>query len=330
MPTTGAERKNLASGLAAVLPVETARLRLRVLALVDAPAIERLAGEWEVARFTGSIPHPYPQGSASAWIEETWAEAAAGAKIVAAIERRADGAFLGCIELDLAHGERLGLLGYWVGRPFWGAGIAAEAGQTMIEIGFGPLGLARIEAAAMPANRRSIRVQEKLGFAFVMEREEPAPARGEALRLEVRALDRPATIKPAPRRRLLVSAVALVDVDGRVLLARRPPGKPMAGLWEFPGGKVHDDETPEQALIRELKEELAIDVAESCLAPLTFASHRYPEFDLLMPLYVCRRWQGTVTPLEGQQLAWVRPPRLGNYEMPPADKPLIAALRDLL
>src|SRR5262249_24517619 len=149
------------------------------------------------------------------------------------------------------------------------------------------------------------RVQEKLGFAFVAERQEPAPARGEAMRLEVRALDRPppaapdADGKPPARRRLLVSDVALVDVDGRVLLARRPPGKPMAGLWEFPGGKIHDDETPEQALIRELKEELDIDVAESCLAPLTFASHRYPDFDLLMPLYVCRRWQGTVMPLEG-------------------------------
>jgi 8-oxo-dGTP diphosphatase len=330
MPTTGAERGRLA----AVLPVETARLRLRLLALADAPAIERLAGDWEVARFTGSIPHPYPAGSAAPWVEETWAEAAAGGKIVAAIERRADGAFLGCIELDLGHGPGpdlpLGLLGYWVGRPFWGAGIAVEAGRAMLEIGFGRLGLARIEAAAMPANRRSIRVQEKLGFGFVTEREEPAPARGEALRLEVRALDRPAAATPAPRRRLLVSAAALVDVDGRVLLARRPPGKPMAGLWEFPGGKVHDDETPEQALVRELKEELAIDVAESCLAPLTFASHRYPEFDLLMPLYVCRRWQGTAVPLEGQELAWVRPPRLADYPMPPADRPLIAALQDLL
>jgi 8-oxo-dGTP diphosphatase len=339
MPTTGAERASrhgpgLPGGLRGVLPVETARLRLRFLAPADAPAIERLAGEWEVARFTGSIPHPYPAGGATPWIAETWAETAAGRKIVAAIERRVDGAFLGCIELDLAHGRGPGLLGYWVGRPFWGAGIAVEAGQAMIEIGFGRLGLLRIEAAAMPANRRSIRVQEKLGFAFVAEREEPAPARGEALRLEVRALDRPPTIdpavKPAPRRRLLVSAVALVDVDGRVLLARRPAGKPMAGLWEFPGGKVHEDETPEQALIRELKEELAIDVAESCLAPLTFASHRYPEFDLLMPLYVCRRWQGTVVPLEGQEFAWVRPPRLADYPMPPADMPLIAALRDLL
>jgi 8-oxo-dGTP diphosphatase len=129
---------------------------------------------------------------------------------------------------------------------------------------------------------------------------------------------------------ILVVAVALVDADGRVLLAQRPEGKAMAGLWEFPGGKVHDGETPEAALIRELKEELGIDVAESCLAPFTFASHRYERFHLLMPLYVCRRWQGMVTPHEGQQLSWVRPPRLSEYSMPPADKPLVAMLQDLL
>jgi 8-oxo-dGTP diphosphatase len=129
---------------------------------------------------------------------------------------------------------------------------------------------------------------------------------------------------------LLVVAVALVDADGRVLLAQRPEGKSLAGLWEFPGGKVHDGETPEAALIRELHEELGIDVKESCLAPLTFASHSYEAFHLLMPLYVCRRWEGAVSGREGQQLAWVRPIRLGDYPMPPADKPLIAMLCDLL
>jgi 8-oxo-dGTP diphosphatase len=129
---------------------------------------------------------------------------------------------------------------------------------------------------------------------------------------------------------LLVVAVALVDADGRVLLAQRPPGKAMAGLWEFPGGKVQDGEAPEAALIRELKEELGIDVTEACLAPLTFASHRYERFHLLMPLYVCRRWQGIVAAREAQTLAWVRPAKLDQYAMPPADKPLIAMLRDLL
>ena len=129
---------------------------------------------------------------------------------------------------------------------------------------------------------------------------------------------------------VLVAACALVDVDDRVLLARRPPGKTMAGLWEFPGGKVHHGETPEAALIRELKEELAIDVTQACLAPFTFASHAYEDFHLVMPLYVSRKWQGTVTPLEGQELAWVRPVRMNRYPMPPADEPLVAMLCDLL
>ena len=129
---------------------------------------------------------------------------------------------------------------------------------------------------------------------------------------------------------VLVAACALVDADGRVLIAQRPEGKPMAGLWEFPGGKVERGERPEQTLIREIKEELGVVVNENCLAPLTFASHAYPDFHLLMPFYVCRRWEGTVTASEGQQLAWVRPNRLRDYEMPPADVPLISHLTTLL
>jgi 8-oxo-dGTP diphosphatase len=131
-------------------------------------------------------------------------------------------------------------------------------------------------------------------------------------------------------RILLVAAVALVDVDGRVLIAKRPEGKTLAGLWEFPGGKVEAHERPESALIRELKEELAIDVTEACLAPLTFASHSYEDFHLLMPLYVCRRWKGLVTAVEGQELKWVSPVKLRDYPMPPADLPLIPHLIDLL
>lgn len=129
---------------------------------------------------------------------------------------------------------------------------------------------------------------------------------------------------------LLVTAVALIDTDGRILLAQRPEGKSLAGLWEFPGGKVEAGETPEAALIRELREELGIDTKESCLAPLTFASHSYDDFHLLMPLFACRRWQGIPTPREGQTLAWVRAKELRNYPMPPADIPLIPILRDWL
>lgn len=129
---------------------------------------------------------------------------------------------------------------------------------------------------------------------------------------------------------VLVAACALIDPDSRVLIAQRPPGKSMAGLWEFPGGKVEPGERPEQCLIRELREELGIAVKEECLAPLTFASHLYSDFYLLMPLYVCRRWEGFVEAREAQQLKWVRPRDLRNYAMPPADEPLISHLMTLL
>lgn len=128
----------------------------------------------------------------------------------------------------------------------------------------------------------------------------------------------------------LVVACALVDEDGRVLIAKRPEGRALAGLWEFPGGKIEAGERPEEALIRELAEELGIDVTESCLAPLTFASHAYEEFHLLMPLYVCRQWDGEIEPREGQEISWVRPNRLNEIQMPPADEPIKAMLRDLL
>lgn len=131
-------------------------------------------------------------------------------------------------------------------------------------------------------------------------------------------------------RTVLVSAVALIDIDGRILLAQRPEGKSMAGLWEFPGGKVEQGETPEAALVRELEEEIGVNTWKSCLAPLTFASHAYDDFHLLMPLFACRKWEGTPTPREGQTLKWARVSELRDYPMPPADIPLIAMLRDLL
>lgn len=139
-----------------------------------------------------------------------------------------------------------------------------------------------------------------------------------------------ALLPTAPAKLLLVAAVALIDADGRVLLAQRPEGKSMAGLWEFPGGKVEAGETPEAALIREIREELGIILRAPCIAPLTFASHSYETFHLLMPLFVCRRWEGDIDPREGQTLAWVRSNALRDYAMPPADLPLIPILQDWL
>jgi 8-oxo-dGTP diphosphatase len=143
----------------------------------------------------------------------------------------------------------------------------------------------------------------------------------DSCRLEARLMSKPI---------LLVVAAALIDVDGRVLIAERPPGRSMAGLWEFPGGKVAPGESPEAALVRELREELSIEVCETCVAPFTFASHAYDDFHLLMPLYLCRQWEGDVRPREGQRVKWVRASALRDYPMPPADLPLIPMLYDLL
>jgi 8-oxo-dGTP diphosphatase len=319
MPTIAAEGARLT----------TCRLLLRPLALADAPAIERLAGDPEVARYTASIPHPYPPGAAEAFIRG----AAQGGEIVFAIAHRQSGNLIGCIGIEIDRATRTGDVGYWIGRAYWGRGYATEALRAVTEHAFAALGCERVTAAAVAQNHASIRVQEKAGYAPVGSERRAAPARGRPIEVEVRARLRPgegAGRKGVSRPLLLVAAVALVDADGRVLLARRPEGKAMAGLWEFPGGKVLADETPESALIRELKEELGIDVEQACLAPLTFASHAYEDVHLLMPLFVCRRWRGTVAAEEGQELAWVRPSRLADYPMPPADAPIAAVLRDML
>ena len=297
--------------------------------LEDAPAVQRLAGEWEVARYTARIPHPYPEGAAEQWIRGQ-IEADDG---TFAIVRRADGQVIGAIGYEHEPDARRAVLGYWIGKPYWGQGYATEALAALVDHAFAQLSADELEGVAVPENRASIRVLEKVGFGYVGVRRDPAPVRGGDIGVQVRTLTRArwqAPKAPSPLPTVLVAAVALVDVDGRVLIAQRPPGKSMAGLWEFPGGKIHDGETPEAALIRELKEELAIDVTAACLAPFTFASHRYEAFHLLMPLYLCRRWQGIVTPQEGQAIKWVRPAKLAGYPMPPADVPLVAMLRDFL
>jgi len=313
----------------ALLVLQTPRLIIRPLRIEDALEVQRLAGEWDVARFTSSIPHPYPEGAAEAWIRGQSEDF----DNTFGIERRDDAVFLGAIGFEQDDRKREVVFGYWIGKPYWGQGYATEALKALVDNAFTAQGAESVRASAMPENRASIRVQEKVGLLYTGVAQEPAPARGGSIGVEVRALDRQRWVAlqaPPPLTVVLVSAVALVDADGRVLIAQRPEGKSMAGLWEFPGGKVQDGETPEAALIRELREELGIDVKQACLAPLTFASHRYETFHLLMPLYVCRRWDGTVKPQEGQAVKWVRPQQLADYPMPPADKPLLSMLRDFL
>ncbi|WP_291295150.1 bifunctional GNAT family N-acetyltransferase/(deoxy)nucleoside triphosphate pyrophosphohydrolase [Elioraea sp.] len=321
----------------------TERLRLRPLGEEDAAPLHRLINDWEVARNLGPVPFPYQLENLATWIGRT------------AADREADRAFHFCITgreeehpigvIGLTRTERgTGRIGYWVGRRYWGHGVAGEALARVTSWALGTLGLDRLIAYVADDNAASMRVLEKEGFRFTHEAEHDFASRGGAFPVRWFALTRADRMaasghgRAAPglatlgdeRKLLLVAAVALIDGDGRVLLARRPEGKALAGLWEFPGGKVQPGETPEAALIRELKEELGIDVSASCLGPFTFASHAYEKFHLMMPLYLCRRWQGTPTPLEGQALAWVRPNKLADYPMPPADIPLVAMLRDWL
>ena len=325
MPTIEADA---ASGCATPRLV-TERLVLRPLSPADAPAMHALLQDPAVPRYTARIPYPYEPGMAEAFI----AGLGALADRTFGIERRSDGAFLGCIGFEPEADSRIADCGYWLGRPYWGQGYASEALQAVLDHAFAAHGLALVKTSADRDNPASSRVQEKLGFAYVGLGRVEALARGKPLEVERRELTRAAWEASRAARALpmlLVAAVALVDVDGRVLLQQRPAGKEMAGLWEFPGGKLQPGESPEAALLRELREELGIDTSESCLAPIGFASHRYAKFHLLMPLFVCRVWRGQPVAHEGQTLDWVKPARLGDYPMPPADLPLVPLLLDLL
>jgi 8-oxo-dGTP diphosphatase len=321
--------RSLATHSIGPLVLESDRLTLRSLVAGDADAITALVNDWEVVRYTAMIPYPYHRQMAVDFIQSQPGMEGSGSFNLA-ITRKADGQVIGCIGLIRSADAKLAELGYWLGKPFWSQGYASEAVRRLVDFAFTALGLQALIASAVPTNLASHRVQEKNGFSVDGAEEIAAPARGHPLQVIRRRLDR-VDWPPKPVKRIVtVVAVALVDVDGRVLLAQRPAGKTLAGLWEFPGGKVEPGETPEAALIRELHEELGIDVKASCLAPLTFASHGYETFHLLMPLYVCRRWQGIVTAREGQKLAWARPHQLKDYPMPPADEPLIPVLLDLL
>ena len=309
--------------------IDTAHLRLRPLAEADAAELCRLLNDWEVVKSTSNLPFPYRPADADAFIASAKAEMAAGRAVVCAIEERVGGALLGCVGATLAGDSAE--IGYWIARAAWGRGLATEAVRRCLRLLFVNFRQNLVWASAMPGNPASRRVMEKVGMTFHQRRPTALPARGVTAELDYLIIDRPAwESRRAARPILLVAAAALIDGDGRVLLCRRPDGKAMAGQWEFPGGKLQAGETPEAALIRELAEELGIDVTAACLAPLAFASHDYDDFHLLMPLFACRRWHGLPGPREGQQLAWVRPARLADYVMPPADLPLVAILRDWL
>ena len=309
-------------------PLDSARLILRAARPEDAPRIVELLADPDVSRHTSHIPHPYTLEDATRFV------AAARASIDTegcsfGLELRTTGELIGFIGARIKPGTAE--LGYWLGRPYWGQGYMTEAARRVTRFLFKELGYGTVWASAEPGNPASRRLLEKIGLAYTHTESIPFPARGTDRPVEILALGREQweTARLA-RPHVFAVAAALIDADGRVLLTERPAGKSMAGLWEFPGGKLEKGETPEAALARELNEELGIDVTESCLAAIAFVSHDYDTFHLLMPLYACRQWRGTVTPREGQRIAWVRPVRMDSYPVPPADIPLVASLRDLL
>jgi 8-oxo-dGTP diphosphatase len=322
------------------VPLKTERLTLRPFQPSDAANLHRLINNFDVAKMLELVSFPYSRDQAEDWIKSSNQNLAAGTACQLAItgQEKELEVLVGGVGISIDRASRTGRLGYWVGQKYWGHGVATEAAGRLTSWSFANLEIDRIAAGVATDNPASAAVLRRIGFRQVGDGHQHFASRSadvpiwtfEATRDDIFGRTEIETTEPGAKPLLLVAACALVDVDGRVLLARRPEGKKMAGLWEFPGGKLNPGETPEQALIRELKEELGIDVTTACLAPFAFASHEYEGFHLLMPLFLCRRWKGIPTAQEKQTLAWVSARRLGEYEMPPADKPLIPLLRDFL
>jgi len=304
-------------------PLRSARLVLRPARAEESEALAPRLDPPE----SGGLPLPGQHGDATAF---SAAEQARRERrgVALLLERVSDGALIGGIGFAL-RAEGIPELAFWVARPAWGQGYATEAARRLVRHLMQDLGFERVAAWAPDDHPAAWRVLSRVGLIDAGAAPSPLPASGRTMMGRRFTLGRAAWAEAhAARPHLLVAAAALVDGDGRVLMTTRPPGKSMAGLWEFPGGKVAPGETPEQALVRELEEELGLDVTASCLAPLAFASHDYDTFHLLMPLYVLRVWQGSPQPREGQTLRWVRGARLGDLPMPPADIPLVALLRE--
>ena len=314
-------------------PVDSDRLSLRLPTSADAADLVQLLNDDAVVKFLSNLPSPYRDRDAIDFITSALGHGPLPVGCALLVEDRSTNAVVGAIGVrahDLPDGKRIGEIGYWLGKSYWGIGYATEAVAAMLPQCFAGLGLDRMTASVDAENTASLRVLEKNGFQPVGLVDQWLPARGHGKKSVVMTLEADRWRAQATLPTVLVVAVALLDGDDRVLIAQRPQGKSMAGLWEFPGGKVAAGEAPEDALIRELREELGIDTEESCLAPFCFASHRYETFHLLMPLYICRVWSGQAHGREGQNLRWVGVNELAAVDMPPADIPLVAMLRDYL
>ena len=315
-------------------PFASARLIIRLPKQTDAARLTELLSDPGVGTFFPNVPFPCRQEDAVAFIDSANGDTNFPIGDVFVIEIPGDRTVIGCIGVrpeDLSDGTIAGEIRCWIGRNSWGHGYATEAIEALLPYCFDSLALDRVTASVDGENTASRRVLEKVGFRAtdIVDSWHPAQA---AVRKPVFMVLESVRWKATQSTLLILTvvAVALLDGDDRVLVAQRPAGKSMAGLWEFPGGKIADGESPEAALIRELDEELGINIEQSCLAPFCFASHRYETFHLLMPLYLCRVWEGQPRGREGQALKWVAMENLADLAVPAADVPLVAMLRDYL
>ena len=315
-------------------PFASARLIIRLPKQTDATRLTELLSDSGVVTFLANVPCPYRPEDAIAFIDSANGGGNFPIGDAFVIEKPGDNTVVGCIGVrpeGLPDGTTSSEIGYWIGRDSWGHGYATEAVEALLPYCFDGLALDRVTASVDAENTATRRVLEKVGFRTTDIVDSWYPARAAARKSVLMVLES-AGWKAAQSSSpiLTVVAVALLDGDDRVLVAQRPADKSMAGLWEFPGGKIADGESPEAALIRELDEELGINIEQSCLAPFCFASHRYETFHLLMPLYLCRVWEGQPRGREGQALKWVAMANLADLAMPAADVPLVAMLRDYL
>ncbi|QNT79556.1 bifunctional GNAT family N-acetyltransferase/(deoxy)nucleoside triphosphate pyrophosphohydrolase [Entomobacter blattae] len=342
--------------------LKTNRFQLMPFREEDSKNLHHLINDWSVVRTLSDLPFPYPQTMVEDWIKMATTHPQKGLGYYFAIMNKAPSSLLenkplnrlmGCVAITLEKNKTQAKIGYWVGKKFWNQGIASECVTRVIEWAFAQLPIKTLKALVIEDNIASIRILQKNGFQQTGKTTEKFMAYGkdypvivfEATR-ESFFISRQTPFTPPspnsldkihmssfashPKPLLTVSAGILVDIHNKILLAKRPEGKPMAGLWEFPGGKMEKNETPEMTLIREFKEELDIDLSTTCLAPFTFVSQAYAGFHLVMSLFLCRHWKGTPTPKEGQTIQWCLASELKNYPMPEADKPLIPLLCDLL
>ncbi|MBY0293096.1 MAG: GNAT family N-acetyltransferase [Alphaproteobacteria bacterium] len=297
------------------LPLATDRLALRPLEEKDAEPMAILANDKRVAERLKRLPHPYTLQDAHQFIAFTQSGIQKGSSICLAIIRRSDQTFMGVIGLEEE-------LGFWLGHAFWGQGYGKEAMKAFVQFAFFTLQQQNMRTSALVDNAPSRRIFEGLCFSQIGTKEMTSLGYRGTKPVINYALARKDYIERyhAIKRPLLwVVAATLINERGELLLAERPPGKSLAGIWELPGGKIEEEETPEQALIRELQEELHITVEEEDLNPLCFASYRYDTFHMILPVYLCRKWAGPLHGAEGQKLAWVTYDQLIHFPLPPAD-----------